>query len=238
MAMLAKEGWRGQEQSSILLAQLDHKPAAARLVQLLPAARPEVFVAAAWGLRKLAVADTLGAVVKYLGAEYQRQLNGTDLARRKWQTRLFVDHQLSQLAQLLGQQKYAPADRVLRSFVAKPMPPGYGESRSAAIWALSLIHEGKKVPELAAALEERFNDSRSIPPENPWVRQMSAIALGRLKSKEALPTLLQHCPKGALTLNPVNNAAAWAIAQITGKPLPAAAAIESPQSDKFLTPFE
>jgi HEAT repeat protein len=238
LAMLAKEGWRGQEQSAILLAQVDHRAAAARLVRLLSAARPEVFVAAAWGLRKLAVVDTLPAVVKYLVAEYDRQLGGKDLAPRKWKSRDFVDHQLSQLAQLLGQQRYAPADRVLRRFVAKPMPPGHGEARSAAIWALSLIHEGKKVPDLASALAGRLDDSRSIPPENPWVREMSAIALGRLKAKEALPTLRKHCPTETLTLESVNNAAAWAIAQVTGKAMPAAPAIESRHSDKFLKPFE
>src|SRR5262249_38106621 len=50
--MLATHEWRAQEQATILLVGLDHKPAAGRLVELLRAVRPEVFVTAAWGLRK------------------------------------------------------------------------------------------------------------------------------------------------------------------------------------------
>ena len=49
--MLATPRWRALEQATILLAVLDHKPAAPRLVDLLRFERPEVFVAAAWGLR-------------------------------------------------------------------------------------------------------------------------------------------------------------------------------------------
>ena len=37
--------WRGQEQAALLLAQMDHKPAAPRLVELLKSDRGEVLVA-------------------------------------------------------------------------------------------------------------------------------------------------------------------------------------------------
>src|SRR5262245_47098800 len=65
MRVLADPDWRGQEQAAILFALIDHKAAVGRLVELLPAARPEVFVAAAWALRQLAVSDTLPEILKY-----------------------------------------------------------------------------------------------------------------------------------------------------------------------------
>ncbi len=56
---LTSDSWRALEQATILTVNLDRKAAAPRLVQLLQFPRPEVFVAAAWGLRKLAVPATL-----------------------------------------------------------------------------------------------------------------------------------------------------------------------------------
>ena len=47
-AALATKQWRAQEQAAILLADLGHRPAGARLAELLSADRPEVFVTAAW----------------------------------------------------------------------------------------------------------------------------------------------------------------------------------------------
>ena len=61
--VLAGDRWRGLEQAALLLAALDHKPAAPRLVELLEFGRPEVGVAAGWGLKKLAVPETLPAML-------------------------------------------------------------------------------------------------------------------------------------------------------------------------------
>src|SRR5262249_32151659 len=59
MEMLGGERWRGLEQAALLLAALDHKPAAGRLIELLAFDRAEVSVSAAWGLKKLAIPETL-----------------------------------------------------------------------------------------------------------------------------------------------------------------------------------
>ena len=79
MTLLAGTNWRSLEQAALLLAVLDHKAAAPRLVELLQFNRPEVFVAAAWGLRKLAVPATLPGQLK----EVELRLNGS---RRPAQT--------------------------------------------------------------------------------------------------------------------------------------------------------
>jgi HEAT repeat protein len=238
--LLAASGWRGQEQATILLAQLDHKPAAARLVELLRVeGPPEVYLTAAWGLRRLAVADTLPAVLRHVEAQ-QRRLRA--LAGRIDSEPMLLDHQLSQLNQLLGQQKYRPADAVLRQFIprmAKPMAVDVGfESRAAAVWALGLIHEGKAVPDLAGAVEGRLNDINTIPPEDARVRRMCAVTLGRLGAKAAVPSLRKHFGDHEPSRDPVNNACGWALARLTGEPVPPAKPIRMVQRDWFLTPHE
>lgn len=129
MAQLQTRQWRGLEQATLLLTQLDHKPAAGRLVELLTFDRPEVPLTAAWGLRKLAVPETLPGVVAYIEKQLQRPPSPkSPLAR-------IHDHVLSQLNQFLGQQKYRPADGVLRRFIPKSMNTTTGpESRTAALW--------------------------------------------------------------------------------------------------------
>jgi HEAT repeat protein len=236
-ALLMTDQWRGLEQATILLVQFDHKPAASRLVELLEFDRPEVFVTAAWGLRRLAVKETLGDVVVYVNAEIGRLQNLRKLPGRQSFPYEYMDHQLSQLNQFLGQQKYQQADAVLRLFVPQPaMRPVGPESRAAAIWALGLIHDGKTDDNLAGQLEERLNAMSTIPPENPRVRRMAAITLGRLKAKDTLKSLRQHYAAKQPMEDPVNNACGWAIEQITGEPMPPPATIQRVRRDWFLTP--
>jgi HEAT repeat protein len=236
--VLARRQWRGLEQATILLTQLDHKPAAGRLVELLTFDRPEVFVTAAWGLRKLAVPETPPAVASYVEAELPRYRTGNPLPGRKDVPPAFIDYQLSQLNQFLGQQKYATADNLLQKFVPRFTPTLPVESRAAAIWALGLLHEGKTDADLAARIEDRLKDVGTMPPEDTRVRWMSAITLGRMGAKDSLPSLRQFFTAGEPSQDPVNNACGWAIARITGEALPLGRTIRGTQLDWFLTPSE
>ncbi len=233
---LATRQWRGLEQAAILLTELDHKPAAKRLVELLGFERPEVFVTAAWGLRRLAVPETLTEVARFVDAQRTRLISGTKTRAVRAE---FYDHQLSQLNQFLGQEKHAAATTLLKRFVprtSQPMP----EARAAAIWALGLILDGPSVRQsdasLAIALEERLNDGTSIPPEDLRVRVMSAVTLGRLRAKGSLASLQKYFPEREPSFEPLNNACGWAIAQITGQPMPAPKTIRAVQRDWFLVP--
>jgi HEAT repeat protein len=62
--VLAGDNWRGQEQAALILGVLDYEPAAARMVELLRSDRSEVEVAAAWGLRLLAVPEFLPEMLR------------------------------------------------------------------------------------------------------------------------------------------------------------------------------
>jgi HEAT repeat protein len=230
----AGRDWRRLEQATILLTQLDHRPAAARLVELLTHDRPEVFVTAAWGLRKLAVRDTLPAVQAYVQDELGRLLANRPLPGRKNLDAL-IDHQFAQLHQFLGQQKHQPAEPLLRRFVAKGTKPG-PEARAAAIWSLGLLHESHAIAPLTRELAARLSDVGTVPPEDGRVRRMAAIALGRMRAAEALPTLRKYWI-GQITDDMTGNAAGWAIAQITDAALPPPAPIRKPYRDGFLTPL-
>jgi HEAT repeat protein len=211
--MLGTRKWRALEQASILLTQLDYKPAVARLLELLPSERPEVFVAAAWGLRKLAVPETLPEVLRYTTAEQSH-------ASRKGYANDMADHQLAQLHQLLGQMRYKPADAVLRAYVPRRMQDGqdgsWPEARAAAIWALGLIHEGHPTDELQGMFEYRVTDLNP-PAEDERVRRMAAIALGRIQGNKTLVTLRFHCQDHEPPIDSVGAACHWAIEKITGE---------------------
>ncbi len=239
--------WQGQEQATILLTQLDQKQVVGRLVELLQSDRPEVKVTAAWGLRKLDVPETLPDVVRYIKEDIKsrpvvkartgvvpgREVHvppAENIFRRDVR-----DHTLSQLHQLLGQQKYSPAEEVLYLFIPKYAFGFPGESRAAAIWALGMIHEGKTDDTLVAAVEGRLND-KTLPAEDFRVLWMSAVALGRMKAKNSLESLRERCPAFKPSRNYISNACGWAIERITGEKMPPSETLFRYRSDWFLIP--
>lgn len=241
---LAKSDWQGQEQAAILLAQLDHKPAAKRLLELLRVDRPEAFVAAAWSLRQLAVSETLPSIHEFIGNLNQKMLASGPTGGRGVPPEA-LDNQLTQLIQLLGQSRYRPADATLRAIVPRFVNPGGKtnpagiESRVAAAWALGLINEGQSESALVGLLTARLTDINPGPPgmEDDRVRQMAAVSLGRMKARESLPTLRRFYA-GKPTLRTINNACGWAIEQITGEVVPPPEMIHRNVVGWFLYPIE
>jgi HEAT repeat protein len=241
--MKAVEGhaWEAQEQGTVLLTQLNHKPAADRLLDLLTTNRPEVYVTAGWGLRKLAVPNTLPAVLRHV-IEQQQQLERLPSPLSPAQSHAvgLRAHSLSQLIQFMGLQRYTPADATLRHFVYRPQRPGlWAEARAAAIWALGLMHEGEgdRLLPLVMELEARLSDTGSIPPEDGRVRMLSAFCLGLLKAEKAIPTLQQFRSREAPSRNYVSNACGWAIEHMKGRTMPPPRPIPIARRQWFLTPL-
>jgi HEAT repeat protein len=224
--VLDSEDWRGQEQAAIVLAQLGHVAATRRLSELLTAQRPEVGVAAAWALRKLAVAETLPIVLEHFRTTLESPKIPQDA----------IDPQLCQIALFLGQSKYQAASTTLQSVISPRSAAGF-ETRAAAIWALGFIHEGKPEPALVGALAGRVSAVHPGDLEDSRVRRMSAVSLGRLKAQGALPTLREFFRARKQSLDVVNNACGWAIEQITGERM-ASATVEEMQRDWFLAPLK
>ncbi len=207
---LGGRSWRALEQAIMILVALEQKDIGGRLTELLDFDRPEVFIAAAWGLRRLAVPATAKAMVAH--AERLRDLQMANRSTRE------QDRQFCHLAEALGLLRLAEAEPLLRQYVPKNMvlDPSV---RGAAIWALGYIRAGRPEPELTRQLAERVADVMGILPEAVEVRAMSAIALGRMKARDALP-VLRKFSGGPKVGEATQYACGWAIHCITGEPAP------------------
>jgi HEAT repeat protein len=250
--ILAADPWRGLEQAAMLVAFLDHQPAAPRLVELLHNRRAEVVVAAAWGLRRLAAPETFLGVLTYVQNQLQafKRGHGTGPPNKEFPPQM-MDHVLSQLNQLLGQQKYLPAEPVLRQCV--PRYTAGMETRAAAIWGLGFMHAGKPDRGLVEALEGRLTDTSTRPPEDARVRRMCAISLGRIFAGAAAGSGGRDDPERQfardrvqvlrkywfpnIQSNVVSDACAWAIGQITGQTLPPPKPFQYVERNWFLSPL-
>jgi HEAT repeat protein len=223
--------WQVLEQSVILLANLNDEDAAERLVELLSHERPEVFTIAAWGLRRLGADRVLAPTL-----EIARQRHG----QREELLRFVpgqpdLDDQLAHLFEFFGQQRYQPADDLLRTFIPKDLT--ISRSRSAAIWALGYLHEDQAPSDLVEALVDRLSDLDINNPEDPRIRRFSAISLGRMRAVEALPVLESfNEPEGIYTS--IGYACAWSLQRLTDRPIPRLGTPVNYYSELFLEPLD
>lgn len=244
-AALDGPDWRGQEQAAILLGQLDHKPAATRLVELLTTGRSEVAVAVGWGLRRLAVPEALPAALAHMQARHKALLASGVTAGLSGVTPEALDRQLSHLAQFIGQARYRPADAELRSLVPRLLRPGMPpvfapvgvETRAAAAWALGLLHEGKPDASVASLVEGRLNGDGPVGADDPRVRRMAAVSLARLGAKQSLPVVRQLANGTKPSTDVGDNACRWAVGQLTKEPVPAPGTVENLRRQWFLVPL-
>ena len=226
--VLDADGWRGQEQATLLLVTLEETSIVNRLMELLDVERSEASVAAAWGLCQLAVPSTAEPV-----HEVFRKKTESSLAREPQNDG--IGDQLALLAQTLGILKHAPADPVLRKYIAKGSPFD-STSRSAAIWALGKILSGKPDPQLARKLEARVLDGFSLTPESWEVCRMSAITLGRIEAKSSVPSLRSSLEQATLSSG-FGYACAWALEQLGGEEIPSLDPRIELDRDWFLVPI-
>jgi len=240
---LGAADWRGQEQAAILLARLAHRPAALRLVELIRSDRAEVAVAAGWALRVLNVADTLPAVLDHVKARHgQLLLKTTPRTIPPDQ----LERQLTQLVQFIGAAGYRPADAELRGLFPRILAPGMPptltpvgpETRAAALWALGHLHAGNPAPGLVRPIQERLTgDGPLLGKDDSRVRRMAAVAVARMGARQSVDILREQGGEQT-TLDAADYACRWAVAQLTGQPLPPPGVYEAPQTNWFLVPIK
>ncbi|WLD11749.1 HEAT repeat domain-containing protein [Planctellipticum variicoloris] len=225
-SVLAGESWRGQEQALLVLGTLDDDPSAVRFLDLLKSPRPEVLVTAAWGLRKVAVAETLPAIQQFV-TEWtaKRRTMGFTLAQ---------DHQIAHLCEALGVMQHQPADALLREYL--PLNLVMGElSRPAAIWALGKLYDGRFDQKLAEALIGRVLDPATMPPEFSEVKQMSAVSLARMKATSTVERLQGYLGP-VVTPHREPLVLRWSLMTLTGKEIPLPEPITVTVGSWFLEP--
>lgn len=252
--ILGGEDWRGQEQAALLLAALDRKEIATRLVELLNSPRDEVMIASAWGLKKIAVPTTAEALTQQLGRRSK------ELSR----TRPGIEHQVAHLCEALALFKHVPAIPVLKVYV--PKQEQFGPlSRSAAFWALGQILEdaaaGREAPprelsltekaaqalgikdqppaeeaeSLAASFMKSIEDVNGMPPEANEVRRTAALALGRMRAKSQLAALKKMIGT-SVDHEAVDIAMRWAVLRISGEELPISPPLREEETGWFIEP--
>jgi HEAT repeat protein len=210
MEMLAGQSWRGLEQAGLLLAALDHKPAADRFVALLDFPRPEVAIVAAWGLKQLAVPETLPAML-------DKSRRNTD-RRKSAASPPGMDDQTAHLLEAFGRMNCAAAEPLLREYVPKNFNMGQ-LSRSAAIWSLGLLHAGGSDEGLASQLAERASDIFSMPPELILVQTMSIVSIGRMRAVSQAP-VLRRLAGPQVRPTRLGLSLRWALMELTGEQIP------------------
>ncbi len=211
MQVLAGDSWQGQEQAALLLGARDHEPASARLVELLESPRDEVLIAAAWSLRKLAVPETVPALIDKARRQTEVRKNGV-------KNDAVVSDQITLLFETLGVLKATDAMPLLLEYVPKQLQLGE-RPRGAAIWAIGLIEEGTRNAQIEEAFIDRIKDFDDLKPESFFVKQMSVIALARMNAVDRAPMLSDMVPKFP---NPPEFAAAmrWSVKKLTGEEFP------------------
>jgi HEAT repeat protein len=229
--MLATDQWPALEQAMKLLVVLEDTSQTGRFLELLDHARPEVYVTAAWALRKSAVDESLEPLLEFARARNKQRvelmMQDNYLAG--------LDEQLSQILQFFGQKKYAPAEPFLRSFVPKNFE--VQETRAAAIWTLGYLHQNDPDPELVAQLVERLRDIEGMFPEAGLIRRFAAVSLGRMQAQQALPDLERFSEAGRIESS-IGYACAWAIREITGREFDPPTASVQTYTNFFLEPLD
>lgn len=224
--------WEGIQQGLLIITELDYKPAALKIVDLVDHPRPEVHITAGWSLERLSVAETLPPVLQFTERRVTR-IKGGEAGN-------FTESQyesLGHLIQLLGKNKYKDIEKVI---VPKLIPKDQNiinfAIRPAAIWSLGQIYGGKTLPkDYQDKLVERLIDETYMDEESHWVKQMCAYTLGVTKCKETIPNLERYA--GPIT-SPLPFYCDWALNQIDGRPIPTMAEITKNEVNWFLSPLD
>jgi len=224
--ILAGDRWQGQEQAALLLGTLADQAAANRLVELLESQRPEVMVTAAWALRKVAVPETIPALIDKATRQTER---------RKQEKTAELDDQVAHVFEALGVLQAADALPLLLEYVPKQHFMGI-RSRGAAIWVLGRMKAGTRDVGLEDALDERINDFDDKFPDHTLVKQMSAVALARMNAADRVPMLRGLATNGSLPIQ-LDVSLRWAVKQLTGEELPPPEPLTASQSTWFLEPL-
>lgn len=235
MQILAGDRWQGQEQAALLLGALEHKPAADRFIELMESPRVEVRLPATWALRKLAVPETIPALITQASELTQRRRNTNQPG---------MDEQVAHLFEALGVLQAQDATPLLLQYVPKRVRMN-NLSRGSAIWALGRINEGNRNEELENALIGRILDFAPQPSEVKLVKEMSAIALGRMQAVDHAKILKDFALDDEEFASSGSDdssmrfrmALIWAVKELTGEELPTPKPNTIGQGSWFLEPL-
>ncbi len=230
---------RRTEHALVVLAKLDFDEAGSQILELLESHDASVSTTAAWALEQLAAPGTAEKILEHIIRHTDRSVkiveqwspprDGGETPLGELAALNLTYERLEHLILALGTIRYQEADSFLRQFIPKPIyvpggPPrlevfSQPRTRAAAIWTLGKIYAGRREQapaDMVNAISERMADDVPIPREEPIVRRMAAISLGRIGASDALAQLRQFFDPAA-DHDELGRACGWAIEQITGE---------------------
>ena len=205
------ENWPGIEQSLLLLGQLRGTEFSNRCIPLLEHPRNEVLVTAAWLLHLFPDAAVEQAIRQHLTRNDGMLKNPATAPPG-----VFLGLQSAHLIQYAGLMRLKDLESFLEPNFKKTEPGG-NEKRSAAMWAIGLLHENDPVPKLTKSFLERLADRSGMMPEQAPIRRMSAVSLGILRAKSAAPGLNEAYNIDSTT-EVIPDSARWSVGMI-GEPV-------------------
>ncbi len=201
---LMKSDWRSLVESIRLMVELEDDRYLDRFIDLLDHPRPEVGIAAAWGLSRLA--HEHGILSKML----IHARHWTDVF--KTSEKPVDEHHRRRVAHLLesfGVERFAPAQPLLMEYV--PRNDGLGLIvRIAGTWGAGRMWEKSDHPQLARLLCKRIADKNNPNPEYATIRYAATLALGYLADPATREDLITNDEPGG----PIGYATAWAVQQL------------------------
>ncbi len=176
--------WQQLEQSLLLLGHLRHDAHQRACVPLLTHDRGEVLVTAAW-LLHLMPQDSLGEAAASVAAAHWAEMKKDSQNYPRFHA---LDEQLAFLLHVA-----AYTDRTeLKSLCAEQFSKQsllHPDGRAIAMWTLGELSKGSKDDALVGQFAERVFDDSEIFPEYDTVRCGSALAIGLVGGKTAIPEL-------------------------------------------------
>jgi HEAT repeat protein len=221
------DSWRGLEQATIVLTELEQRQIKDRLIELVDHPRPEVQITAAWAIKHLFEPDDAPRL-----HDMARRVTDEIDSGQAAISRSFVQ---AHLMEALGVLKHRPAVEDLVRLVPKTAPY-LVQSRAAAIWSLGFLLNPKQDAGLIRSLEARLADANSVPMEQPEVRAASAISLGRIGDPASLGELRTWYQTEGPNRE-VGRSSGWAVMQMTGEQLPEAQPYRQPIRNWSLEPI-
>jgi HEAT repeat protein len=181
--------WRGMEQLLKIMVAVPRVADEAWITTQINHPRPEVFIPAAWAVRRLRITAALPVMlIRVRAAEAQMVNLNLDLSP-------YLDDVMEQVChifQAFGEMKYKPAERMVVKSIALNSPFYPFQVRASAAWAIGIYYEGNPDKRIVGILEARVAHELPQPPEGMIVKRMSAISLARMNSVESIPLLEQY----------------------------------------------
>ena len=229
----SRHSWRGLEQQVWIMVAVPRVADEKWITRHINHPRPEVFISAAWAVRRLKITAALPTMLVRVKAAEAQMINlNLDLTP-------YMDDMMEQVChifQAFGEMKYKPAERMVVKSIGLNSPLYPFQVRASAAWAIGVYYEGNPDKRIVGILEGRVAHELPQPPEGVIVKRMAAVSLARMKSVESIPLLERY-----FYSSPPNDylkwTCAWALGELGKEMDEEPSTIEVFSSNWFLEPI-